>query len=238
MDSNENIIRIGIFKRPEALTVARFRDYWHYHHAAIASNMTGMQHYDQNHIIRPADLGIAPVNPRECAGMSKIWFGSMENNDNNDPETMGRLAIDEKYLFEAMDLVVCRETVHMRRESGKPFVKYICLLRRNSAISEDDFRARLAATASKMLAVPGLTGYVENVVLSRTYNDIQGEKRYFDVPYEQVPIDAVIELSFKFEEKYILGDVFDSKEGHAVQEDTRGYLSDAACYLTNVYHIV
>lgn len=235
---SENIIRIGIFKRPEALSVDTFRDYWHYHHAAIASNMVGMQHYDQNHVIRPVDLGFATVNERPCAGMSKIWFGSMENNDNNDPETMGKLAQDEKYLFNEMDLVVCEETVHKQRESGKPFVKYMCLLKRRPELSEDEFRAKLADAAQAIIAIPGLTGYVDNVVLSRTYNDIQGEKRYFDIEYDRVPIDAVIEFYFEFKECYILGGVFDSPEGKVASNALSEITEDAACFLCNVYHIV
>ncbi len=235
---SENIIRIGIFKRPEELTVDTFRDYWHYHHAAIASNMVGMQNYDQNHVIRPTDLGIAPVNDRECAGMSKIWFGSLENEQGNDAETMGKLAIDEKYLFHEMDLVTCEETLYLKRPDEKPFVKYMCLLKRKPELSEDEFRAKLAQAADAVKVVPGITGYIENDVLSRTYNDIQGEKRYFNIEYDRVPVDAVVEFYFEFKERYILGDAFDSEEGAVVKAAFQDICENAACYLCNVYHIV
>lgn len=234
---SESITRIGLFKKPESLSIEEFRDCWHYHHAPIATNMVGMQKYNQNHVIRALDLGIAPENKRECLGMSKIWFGSMNNQQSNDPETMHRLAIDEKHLFREMDLIVCNETVYKYEPAGVPFVKYLCILRRKPELSEDEFRIKLAEIAKLVLKVPGLTGYHENVVLERVYNDIQGEKRYPNVSYDQVPIDAAIELYFGFSEKSINAPL-DNEEGKALCKAMQEILMNAACYMMNEYQIM
>lgn len=233
----ENITRIGLFKKPEALSVEEFRDYWHYHHAPIATNMVGMKKYNQNHVIKAVDLGLAPVNDRECLGMSKIWFGSMDNQKGNDPETMRRLAIDEKHLFREMDLVVCSDTTHKAMPGGVPFVKYLCLFRRKPELSEEDFRAKWAEAAELALKIPGLIGYNENVVLERVYNDIQGEKRYPNVDYDQVPIDGVAEFYFEFTEAAI-ENPFDSAEGKAFCEATNAILMNSANYMMNEYQIM
>lgn len=233
----ENITRIGLFKKPEALSVEEFRDYWHYHHAPIATNMVGMKKYNQNHVIKAIDLGLAPVNDRECLGMSKIWFGSMDNQKGNDPETMRRLAIDEKHLFREMDLVVCNETVYKYEPAGTPFIKMLCLLRRKPELTVEQFNEKLAAAATVALKVPGLTGYHENLVLERVYNDIQGEKRYPNVDYDKVPIDAVVEYYFEFSEQSIEAP-FANDEGKELCTAMNAICTDAACYMMNEYQIM
>lgn len=233
---NENLIRIGIFKRPDRLTVSEFRDYWHYHHGAIAINMHGMQAYDQNHVIKNVDLGFAEFNDRSCAGMSKIWFGTMDNILANDPETMQRLAIDEKYLFDAMDLVVCDERVFKSASLDHPYVKFMCLIKRKPELSEEEFDEKLVQLADKALGIPGVVGYIQNTVLSRTYNDIANEKRY-EVGYEEVPVDAILEFYFDFDEDNISGDIFRTEAAKSFCEGMSEITKTTTGYLCNTYHI-
>lgn len=88
-----------------------------------------------------------------------------------------------------------------------------------------------------MLKLPGLTGYHENVVLSLVYNDIQGEKRYQDVAYDMVPIDAVIEMYFNFSEQSIEKPL-ENEGGKAVCLALNAICENAASYLMNEYQIM
>lgn len=231
-----NLVRIGIFKRSSHLSVSEFRDYWHYHHGAIAINMHGMQSYDQNHVVRNIDLGIASYNERDCAGMSKIWFGNMENVLANDPTTMHRLALDEKYLFEAMDLVLCEELEFKSCTLDVPYVKFICLLRRKNHLSVKEFNRALSDIAYTITSASAVKGYIQNNIINRTYNDIAKEQR-IDVGYDAIPIDSILEFYLEYNEENIQGSFLQNSDMALVRDMLNIVVEDSTGYLCNVFHI-
>ena len=235
----KKIIRIGIFERPEELETAAFRDYWHYHHAPLAvKTWLGMQRYNQNHVVRRVELGLAAEGTRECAGMSKIWFKDLAGGDEKDPSYMTMLEHDEKYLFKSMDLITCEESAYKKLEPGVPFVKYLCLLKRKPELDAKAYCKKLAETASLVLNMPGIIAYSQNDVVSRVYNDVQAEIRHYDVPYEKVPIDVALEFYFAFDERYILNDPFGSAEGARAREAFSAISAEEDCYLCNEFRII
>lgn len=233
----KDLVRIGIFKKSKDLLTSEFRDYWHYHHGVIAVNMHGMQAYDQNHVIKNVSLGIGSFNDRICDGMSKIWFGNPENIAANDPETMHRLAIDEKYLFQEMDLVVCDEYAFKDPLFDRPYVKYMCLLRKEEGISAQEYSDELLSLGEDIMSIPGVIGYIQNTVLSRTHNDIQNEKRT-EVGYDAVPVDVILEFYLEYSEKNIEGRFLQSPKLASLRESIASKTADATGYMCNVYRIL
>lgn len=248
--ANDNIVRIGLFTKKHNLTIAQFRDYWHYHHAAIASNMYGMLRYDQNHVVKKVDLGLAAETDRQCDGMSKIWFGNMQNQKSNDPETMTKLAADERVLFQTMELVVCNEKTYLQMDPGTPFVKYMCFFRRMESVSIEEFQALWAQLADLFMKIPGIVDYREDTVLERLIDNVQGDRQqkvenaghahpsWISATYNDVPIDGVSELYFRFSEQTAIDNIFDTPEGKAAAEFAKTFIKHADCFLCDVHYIV
>lgn len=246
------VVRIGLFDKKEDLTIAEFRDYWRYHHAAIASNMHGMMQYDQNHVVRKADTGLAENDgTRQCNGFSQIWFNSMDSQKSNDPETMGNLAIDEEKLFGSMDLVVTNQKVYKAMNPATPYVKYMCFLKRKPEISEAEFAEKFAEAAKLFLNLPGIVEYREDIVDSRLICDVKHNRveqkpaggghahpSWTSATYEQVPIDGVAEFYFKFSDKTAIDNVFDTAEAKEATAFTRTFLEEANCFVCDVHRIV
>ena len=244
------IVRTGLFTKKSNLTLAEFRDYWHYHHAAIASHMHGMMKYDQNHVVRKASLGSVPATSRDCDGMSQIWFASMEGQKSNDPETMSKLAIDEHILFQTMDLVVSETKVYREMTPDTPFVKYMSFVKKAEGMDAEEFKSRLEAVAEKMLAIPGCIEYRAGSVLERLMCNAQGDRvkkaddksyahpSWISATYEEVPVDAVLEIYFRFSEETAIEDVFATEAGAAACDSLKEILSEASTYICDVHHIV
>ena len=248
---DKQIVRTGLFIKKANLTQVEFRDYWHYHHAAIASGMAGMMKYDQNHVVKKVNLRTIPSTGRECDGMSQIWFESMNSQRSNDPETMNRLAIDEHILFQTMDLVVCETVNYCEMVPGTPFIKYMCFAKKAENISEQEYAEKLEAAARSILSIPACIEYRAGNVVERLICNAQGdrsgsaadEKTYahpswMSASYEDVPIDSLLEIYFRFSDKTAIGDPFDNPEGNAALEKLHEIFSEVSCYITDVQHIV
>lgn len=244
------IVRTGLFTKKADLTVAQFRDYWHYHHAAIASHMHGMMKYDQNHVVRKVDLGDIPSTSRECEGMSQIWFANMQGQKSNDPETMTKLAADERILFRTMDLVVSETKVFKQMKAETPYVKYMCFVKRAKGLDLPAYQMKLDDAAEKIMEIPGCIEYRAGNVIERLMDNVQGDRTrkadeeahahpsWISAGYEDVPIDSVLEIYFKFSEETSIDNIFDSPEGKAAIACLKEIVSETSSYLCDVHHIV
>lgn len=246
----KQIVRTGLFTKKNSLSVSEFRDYWHYHHAAIASHMVGMMKYDQNHVVCKVNLGQIPSTERLCDGMSQIWFASMEGQRSNDPETMRKLAIDEHILFQTMDLVVSETEVYKRMNPEAPYVKYMCFVKRSERLSEADYQEKLAAFAEAVTAIPTCIEYRAGNVVERLICNAQGDRAHSadDKQYahpswmsasrEDVPVDSVLEFYFAFSEDTAIGNPFDADEAKQALMQLSSIVSECSAYICDVHHIV
>ena len=231
------IVRMGMFQRKQDITLEEFRDYWHYNHGAIASNMNALLKYDQNQTVRPLHFDIArEEDPFWVDGYSKLWFGDMSAQKNNDPEIIMQLRRDEEHLFAWEILVIAEEQVTMRLDPDAAFVKLISFVKRNPRLSPEEFRDAWWGRLSELiLKMPGLIGCNQNWVFERQFVDVENEYARIPADHDRLPIDGVLEMYFRTIPE--MNAAFESPEGKEMCACSRELLDKAAIQLTNQYRI-
>lgn len=228
---------MGIFQKKDNISLEEFRDYWHYNHGAIASKMSGLLKYDQNHTVRSLNFAMARAQSQFWVdGYSKLWFGDRESQKNNDPETITRLRADEVHLFAYEVLIVAEEQVTIAMDPDAGFVKLIAFARRAPEIDADTFKKEWWGDHATLIKkMPGIIGCTQNWVFERIMVDVDDEYKRVPASYEELPIDGILEMCFRNVPE--MEAAFESPEGQKICEHARTFIADIGSQLTNQYRI-
>ena len=131
-----------------------------------------------------------------------------------------------------------------------PFVKYMSFIKRAEGITVEEYYSRLEAVAEKFVAIPGCIEYRAGNVVERLMCNAQGDRvkkaddqnhahpSWISATYEEVPVDSVLEIYFKFSEETAIEDVFATDAGMHACDCLKEIVSEASTYICDVHHIV
>ncbi|VTU46378.1 EthD protein (plasmid) [Variovorax sp. SRS16] len=184
------VVRMSIFRKKTALGTEAFRTHWKKIHAPIAMRIPGLQRYEQNVVVGrfASNASSGQEKAMVIDGICKLLFpdpSAMQGVFS--PEMKQQLMDDEAKFIEALrTFVVDQEVVVSAAE--KPLTKIVAFVTRGPGVGACDFTMRWKRDRATWAAtVPGLEGYTQNFVTSRTIE--RGE-----ATYEQVPIDCIDEI--------------------------------------------
>jgi len=191
------IARIDIFKKKDEVSSDTFRKFLN-EHAVTMSQMGGFQKYAQNYVVestQPSGLGNEdyPRNSERVDAFSKIWFDDQSSAE----KALNSNIIDTLNRNDMSDLksVVTKQNVVIPTVEDKGIYKMMQVLKRPVDVSPEKFEFEWCKVHAEMVphTFPGVLGYTQNLVLTRS---ISGAI----VPYEELPIDGIVEFWFKNKE--------------------------------------
>ncbi|MGG4776174.1 EthD family reductase [Paenalcaligenes sp. Me52] len=224
-------IRMGLlYKKPE-WTTQQFQQYWLQEHGALASELTGIRHYWQNHVVEHQQRGI-----QFARGTWEIDGFSILDVDTENAFISGELAQalqqDEQCFLSTLHIlelqrhdVIPVPDVAQRSQ----LMKRMSILRRRDDMSEDAFRKEWRMHAELVRKMPGVKGYRQNVVLRR--EKVKGQV----CAYEQLPIDGVVELWF--EDTASVEQAFGSEQGQETMVHAQSFLQEITVFGVKEYQV-
>lgn len=191
------IARIDIFNKKDEVSSDTFRKHLNEHEANM-SQMSGFQKYSQNYVIestQPSGLGNEdyPTSSERVDAFSKIWFddqSSVEDTLNsNEIDALNRNDMGE------LKSVVTKQNIVIPTVKDKGIYKMMQVLKRPVDVSPEKFEHEWCKVHAEMVphSFPGVLGYTQNLVINRS-------KSGKLVPYEELPIDGIVEFWFKDKE--------------------------------------
>lgn len=190
------ISRFGLLQRASGLSQEDFDRHWLRSHGPLAAKFPGLRAYYQHLVVDREQFGIAHARgPWNLDGFSELHFDDIDSMllAVSSSVFSGALA-DEDGFLEDVHLVACEKHVVVPVELGDgPFIKRMTLLKRLPGMSFADFRHEwLEVHASWVRQWPNVLGYVQNLVIDRYHNS-----RTESSPYDEVPIDGIVEFWFR-----------------------------------------
>ena len=228
------IARIGMIAKKDDLTMEQFDKHWFEVHGPMARRIPGMYRYDQNHIVDKQQLGIRYTRSSfDFDGFSQLYFDdlwTMENGFASDPQLAKALSDDISVFLNRVDLVITLPNVVVPLEGDKPLIKRISLLKRRPDVTPANFhREWLEVHAGMVKAMPGVEAYTQNLVIDRI---VDGKS----VPYEQLPVDGIVELWFEDVDK--LNASFASEEAQRTLAHGRTFIAEVTTFLVEVRRVL
>jgi hypothetical protein len=191
------IARIDIFNKKDEVSSDTFRKHLNEHEVNM-SQMGGFQKYAQNYVVestQPSGLGNEdyPRSSERVNAFSKIWFDDQSSAE----KALNSNAIDALNRNDMGDLksVVTKQNIVIPTVEDKGIYKMMQVLKRPVDVSPEKFEYEWCKVHAEMVphTFPGVLGYTQNLVLNRS---ISGKF----VPYEELPIDGIVEFWFKDKE--------------------------------------
>jgi len=176
----------------------------------------------------------SPSTTRTGDGFSQLWFddvGAMRRALQA-PELRPDLPDIANFCGD-VKLVACRPNVvvPVAADAG-PLVKRMSILTRRPDITAERFRDEwFGFHAEAVRKFPNLIGYTQNLVTDREGADLTNP-----APYEQVPIDGVVELWFRSVDD--VRTAFGSPAAEVSQRHTKDFIGTITTYLVETHVIV
>lgn len=188
------ISRSGIMRKKPTMTTEEFKDFWFYKHGPIAAQMKNLRHYEQHLVIDREQRHAMARGPIEIDAYSELYFDSIYDMEEGVASLNGAGTADLANFVEDTKILIFvkkLDTPVPEELKGKKLVKCMSLLTRAPGVSAQEFQSKWWGELSDAFrSVPGYVGYAQNIVIDRL---IAGRH----VPYEQVPVDGMMELWFK-----------------------------------------
>ena len=231
------ITRMGMFQKMPQITVDEFRDYWHYNHGPVASKMNGLLKYDQNHTVRPIHVEMGrEEDPFWVDGYSKLYFGDLESQKNNDPAIIAALRADEPHLFAFEVLLVAEENVALAIDPDEGYVKLMAYVKRVPEIDAETFKSIWWGEHAELVKkMPGILGYTQDWVFERNNCDVNDSYKRVPLTYEEFPVDGLVEMYFRNVPE--MEAAFASAEGQKMCEHAKTFIGKIGAQLTRQYRI-
>lgn len=228
------IVRMGVLQRRPDMDFGAFRRHWREGHGPLAARLPGLRRYEQNPVIDRSQLAIDHARGGwDVDGFSALWF---------DDARVMRAAVaspefaptipDVARFVGGIKLVVCEPNVvvPVARDEGPP-VKRMSILRRRPDIDPARFRREwFGFHAEAVSRFPGLAGYTRNLVLERD-TDL-----WNPAPYEEVPIDGIVEMWFP--SKAALEAAFHSRDAEVSQRHALDFIAEITTFLVEPHRVI
>lgn len=225
------IVRMGLLTKRVDFTTESFRKYWLEVHGLICSEIPNLYRYHQNHIYDSSQLGVDyPRGPQVIDGISELWFDDLLSMNYGIAESSKMVAEDAALFIEKVQIIVAVQNVVVPIASDKPLIKRMSLLKRHPDVNAETFhREWLEVHAKFVQSIPGIEGYVQNLVINRS-------EKGKSVSYEDIPIDGIVELWF--ENTDTLKNAFSSPAGRDSVAHAKTFLGDVTPFLVEPCKIV
>lgn len=228
------ITRMGIVRKKDSFTPEQFVKHWKEVHGPIVADMTHIRRYHQNLVVNNSQLGIGFATRSNIIadGFSELWYDDFYEM-NEGMASQGAAAKADLAIFTEPAVVVTmfkRVVVPVPGDWNKPFIKRITFLKRNPAVSPEDFQWEwLGPHAEMVKTMPNVIGYNQNVIIDR----MVGGK---SIPYADFPFDGVVE--FWFENVAKLEESFASPEYAVTSAHGKTFLDTMTTFLVEPIVIV
>ena len=222
-------VRMGLIGKKTDWTIEAFQTYWHDQHGALAARAPNLRQYWQNAVTERLQRGIDFARGRwDFDGFSQLWFDDVQQAKSAflDGELSSALIADENHFLGNLHIVTVEQHVVIDVPSAPlrgSLLKRISTLKRRADITEDDFRREWKVHGELVRRMPGVSGYRQNVVVSR--------EREKGVPcgYDSLPIDGIVELWF--ESPTTLEVAFGSPAGQKTMAHAKTFLAEITAFL-------
>lgn len=181
------IAAISMMRRRADISAAQFRKHWLDPHGVLTAGLPGVRHYIQSHVVE-SPYNNALARELDLMGFPELWFESYD--DRKIAYTSPRIAecnIDSEQFVGAVKRIVAEPTVV--RVAPKGGVKVFVL-----KIGEPVDRVWADAYQERTLKLPGVTGYVRQVILE------QAKAPNSKIPELVLPIAGIAEVTFENEQ--------------------------------------
>jgi uncharacterized protein (TIGR02118 family) len=226
------IVRIGLLKKKPQWSTAEFRSHWLNKHGPLAAQLSGLRHYEQNHVIDQQQRGISyQRGPEQLDGFSMLWFDSEDAMRAAVDTDIGReLIADENHFIGNLRVVTIDQVEVIPPAADRPLIKRMSLLRRRPDVSPEQFRHEWRIEHARLVrATGGVFGYRQNLIVER-----QAPKGT-PVGYYGLPIDGIVELWFETAES--LDAAFASAEGRTLMAHARVFIAEITTFLVEPHVI-
>jgi uncharacterized protein (TIGR02118 family) len=181
------VIRMGMIKRLDTLTLEQFSAHWAGPHGQLALGLPNLRRYHQNHVSRRFGVGDRP-DRWALDGLSELWFDDIETMMSSvTSSNYSALGADTPTVMSMPGLVAgVAETV---REGTGP-AKAMIVLGRDDGIEPGHFRAEWEQRRKAIADVEGLAGC--NAIHITHRESVPGVL----TDHAGLPVDMVLELWF------------------------------------------
>jgi uncharacterized protein (TIGR02118 family) len=228
------IVRTGVLKRRPDMDADAFKRHWREQHGPLAAKLPGLQRYEQNLVIDRSQLAIDHTRGGwDVDGFSQLWFDDIDamRASTKTAEFAATVPDIDRFIGD-IKLVVCQPNVVVPlNQDPATVVKRMSILRRRPDIDADRFRQEwFGFHAEAVSRFPGLAGYTQNLVIDR------GADLYNSAPYEEVPIDGIVELWFP--NQAALEFAFHSPQADISQRHALDFIAEITTFLVEPYRVV
>ncbi len=229
-------VRMGLLRRKNDWTDARFREYWHSTHGPLAAHAPNLREYWQNVVTDRLQRGIDFARgPWDFDGISQLWFDDAQHADHafRNSNIAAALIEDEDRFIGELHIVTARQDVVIpvpENSDRTQLLKRISTLKRRPEMSEDDFRREWIVHRDLVRKMPGVSAYRQNAVLTREW--VKGTP----CGYQELPIDGIVELWF--ESTDTLNAAFASSAGQVTMAHAKTFISEITAFVVAEHRIV
>lgn len=229
------IARFGLLTKNPDVSDQDFDRHWRDRHGPLAAQFLGLKAYFQHAVLNKDQFGIDHARgPWDLDGFSELHFdnlGAMMAAVSD--QSFATALKDEDGFLADVHLVACEKHVVVPVATGDGrFVKRMTLLKKLPGMSDADFRHEwLKVHADWVRQWPNVLGYVQNIVVDR-YHGARTES----APYEDVPIDGIVEFWFRDKEtaaELYASDIVTRTQLHALE-----FLDEITPYFVETRRIV
>lgn len=222
-------VRIGLIRKKPDWTIEAFQTYWQDQHGALAARAPNLRQYWQNSVTERLQRGIDFARgPWDFDGFSQLRFEDAQQARSafQDGELSSALIADENYFLGNLHIVTVEQHVVIDVPPAPVrgrLLKRMSTLKRRPDITRDDFDREWKVHGDLVRAMPGVSGYRQNVVVTR--------EREKGVPcdYDNLPIDGIVELWF--ESPTTLQVAFQSEAGQKTMAHAKTFLAEITAFL-------
>jgi uncharacterized protein (TIGR02118 family) len=228
------IVRVGVLRRRPDMDTDSFRRHWRETHGPLAARLPGLRRYEQNLVIDRSQLAIDHARGGwDVDGFSQLWFDDVEamRASTATSEFAATVPDIERFIGD-IKLVVCQPNVVVPlAPNAGSLIKRMSILRRRPDIDAARFREEWFGFHAEAVArFPGIAGYTQNLVLER------GADLFKPAPYEQVPIDGIVELWFP--DKATLEAAFHSPAADVSQRHALDFIAEITTFLVERHKVI
>ncbi len=229
-------VRMGLIRKKPDWSHEEFEAYWRDKHGPLAATAPGLRAYWQNVVIERMQRGIDFARgPWDFDGFSQLRFDDAQKAGSafSEGDLASALIEDERKFIGTLHIVATEQHVVIpvpEAPQRAKLLKRISTLKRRPDVTEEDFRREWRVHADYVRKMPGVSGYRQNVVVSREL--VKGEP----CGYEDLPIDGIVELWF--EDAATLEAAFASPAGQVTMAHAKTFLHEITAFVVSERRII
>lgn len=224
--------RCGLLVKKAGMSTEEFRDFWFNNHGPIAARIKNMRRYEQHLVVDREQRHELSRGAVEIDGYSELYFDDIYSMEEGIASLNGAGTNDLANFTESCKLLIFAKKI----DSAVPddlkevkLIKRMSFLSRAEGVSTARFQEEWWGKHSELVKkMPGYVGYAQNLVIDRIINGKH-------VPYEEIPIDGLVEFWFKdmagFEECYASEEfALTAAHGKTFLGNVTTYMMETAAY--------